>query len=90
MALWATWWIWLVGALVLGILEMVVPAFVFLGFAIGAAVVGGLLAIGVLGTSLPTLLVVFAVISLAGWIGLRRSVGIREGQVRHIDEDINQ
>lgn len=85
-----TWWVWLVIALVLAALEMVVPAFIFLGFAIGAAVTGGLLAIGVTGTSLPLVLVVFAVVSLIAWIALRFGVGVRKGQVRHFDEDINQ
>ena len=90
MGVFMTWWVWLVLALILAALEMVVPAFIFLGFAFGAAVTGGLLALGVVGASLPVVFVVFAIISLASWIGLRLSVGIRKGQVRHIDEDINQ
>ena len=33
---WSIWWIWLCVAMVLGLLEILVPGFVFLGFAIGA------------------------------------------------------
>ena len=40
---WLTWWIWMAAALALGILEIVLPGFIFLGFAIGAAITGILL-----------------------------------------------
>jgi hypothetical protein len=35
-------------------------------------------------------LVVFAVFSLIGWIGLRRTMGVRKGQVKTWDRDINE
>ena len=60
--MWATWWIWMLGALVLAFVEVLVPAHIFLGFAVGAALTGVALAIGVpgLAESLPLTLVVFA------------------------------
>ena len=80
-------------ALVLAILEMFVPAYVFLGFAIGAGLTRGSWVAGPesgLATSLPLLLVVFAVLSLISWIILRRVLGIRKGQIKIINKDINE
>jgi len=74
---------------VLGILEVAVPGFIFLGFAIGAVVTGGLIWAGVLGANLPFLLLVFALASLAGWVALRQLFGVRKGQVKIWDRDIN-
>ncbi len=87
--LWAEYWAWLLAALVLGVLEMVLPAYIFLGFAIGAAAVGLLLLLGLLGGSLPVALLVFALGSLVGWIVLRRVLGVRAGQVKLWDRDVN-
>ena len=86
---WSEYWVWLSGALVLAILEVMLPGYVLLGFAVGATVVGGVLFVGLLGGSLPILLVAFAVISLLAWLGLRKVLGVRQGQVRNIDHDIN-
>ena len=89
MALWSLWWVWMAAALVLGIIEMLAPGFIFLGFAIGAAGVGLLLLLvpGTLG--LPALLLVFAALSLAAWLILRRSFALPKGQVKTFDHDIN-
>ncbi|WP_432448128.1 NfeD family protein [Aliiroseovarius marinus] len=87
--LWSVWWVWVAGAIALGILEMLAPGFIFLGFAVGAGVVGLLLLLG-LSPSLPWLLVVFAVISIAAWIGMRRVFGVRQGQAKTWDTDINE
>lgn len=91
--MWSQTWVWLAAALVLVILEMFVPAYVFLGFAIGAGMTGvGLWLAGpesAYATSLPLLLVIFSVLSLIAWIVLRRVVGIRKGQTKIIDKDIN-
>ena len=92
--MWVLWWVWMAIALVLGILEILVPAFLFLGFAIGAGIVGlvfligGPLAIWLAG-SLPITLVVFAVCSLIAWLALRQIFGVRKGQVKYWDKDIN-
>ncbi len=47
MPLWSIWWVWVAGALLLAILEVVAPAQIFLGFAAGAAGVGLALLVGV-------------------------------------------
>ena len=90
--MWATWWIWMVGALALAFIEVLAPAQVFLGFAVGAAATGLALLVGVPGleTSLPLTLVVFAALSLVAWIITRKVLGVRPGQVKVWDRDINE
>lgn len=87
--LWSAWWVWMIAGAILAILEIVIPGFILLGFAIGAAIVGILLWIGLLGGSLAMLLLVFAVASLVAWLALRKIVGVRHGQVKVWDRDIN-
>ncbi|MES0861247.1 hypothetical protein ABLN87_02685 [Ruegeria sp. SCPT10] len=86
---WLTWWIWLAGALALGILELVLPGFIFLGFAIGAAITGLILVIPGVAPSLPILLLIFAVLSLIAWLILRRMFALPHGQVKTFQHDIN-
>ena len=86
---WLTWWIWLAAALALGILEIVLPGFIFLGFAIGAAIAGLLLVIPGFAPGLPVLLLVFAVLSLVAWLILRRMFALPHGQVKTFHHDIN-
>ncbi|WP_343080709.1 hypothetical protein [Ostreiculturibacter nitratireducens] len=88
--LWQQWWVWLTAAAVLGIAEVFMPGFVLLGFGVGAVVVGILLWLGLLGGSLPVLILVFAVASLIAWVLLRRIAGVRKGQVKVWDTDINE
>ncbi|NNE79974.1 MAG: hypothetical protein HKN18_06835 [Silicimonas sp.] len=92
MVVWSLWWVWMVGALLLAILEVVAPAQIFLGFAAGAAGVGFALLVGVPGLagSLPLTLLVFAVLSLVAWLVLRPMLGVRKGQVKHFEHDINE
>jgi len=91
-AVWALWWVWIVAALVLSIVEVFVPAFVFLGMAVGAVVVGVGLAFGLLGwiATLPVLLMIFAVASVIAALVLRSVIGVRRGQVKKWDRDINE
>ncbi|MGX9350029.1 NfeD family protein [Shimia sp. W99] len=85
----STWWVWLAFALVLAILEVLVPGFVFLGFAIAAAIVG-LMVLGPASLlSIPMLLLIFAALSLAAWLLLRRFFALPKGQVKTFDHDIN-
>jgi membrane protein implicated in regulation of membrane protease activity len=92
---WQLWWVWAVAGLGLGILEVLAPGYIFLGFAAGAVAVGLLLLVGgpfaawVAG-SLPLMLLIFALASLAAWLLLRRVFGIRAGQVKVWDRDINE
>ncbi len=89
------WWVWIAAGIVLAILEVVVPGFIFLGFAIGAVVVGLLLLIGGglagwLVSSVSILLLMFALFSVVAWLVLRKLVGVRHGQTRIIEHDINE
>ncbi|RME16679.1 MAG: hypothetical protein D6801_05045 [Alphaproteobacteria bacterium] len=87
--IWEIWWAWVAAGLALAILEVLVPGFVFAGFAIGAVLVGMLLVIGVVFT-LAWALVVFAVASVISWLLLRALFGFRHGgQVKTFDHDIN-
>ncbi|MEZ5750780.1 MAG: hypothetical protein R3D60_02055 [Paracoccaceae bacterium] len=85
------WWIWVAAGLALGIVELLVPGFIFAGFAIGGVLTGILVLMGVPGVtgSLFAELVVFAVISAGAWIALRLFVGVRHNQTKRIDHDIN-
>ncbi len=89
MALLSIWWVWVVFGVELGVLEVLVPGFIFLGFAIGAVVTGILLALGLLGGNVALLVLVFAVLSLVAWLILRRVVGVSQVQTKLWDKDIN-
>ena len=87
--IWTLWWAWVVFGVALAVLAVLVPGFIFWGFAAGAVRVGGRVGIGLLGGSVPVLALVFAVLSLVAWVVLRRVVGVKEGQVKVWDKDIN-
>lgn len=89
MAMFDLWWVWIVAGFALGVLEVLVPGFIFLGFAIGAVCIGILIGVGVLIGGPPAMLMVFAVISVLAWLCLRRFMGVREGQVKIWHKDIN-
>ena len=86
---WSVWWIWIVAGFVLGMLEIVMPGYIFLGFAIGAVITGVLVGLGVAYANPALLALIFAVCSLVAWLVLRRTMGVREGQVKVWDRDIN-
>ncbi|MCH2076758.1 MAG: hypothetical protein MK180_07705 [Rhodobacteraceae bacterium] len=87
------WWVWAAFGLVLGILEIVLPVGVLLGFAIGAGVVALLLALGgaaFVGGTVPWMIVIFAATSLVAWLVLRYVFRLRVGQqVKVWETDIN-
>ncbi|MBE1292638.1 MAG: hypothetical protein JJ868_05625 [Shimia sp.] len=83
------WWVWLAAALVLAILEVLAPGFIFLGFAIGAALVGVALLGPLQLLSVPMLLLVFAALSLIAWLVLRKVFALPKGQVKTFNHDIN-
>jgi inner membrane protein len=87
--MWATWWVWVVAGFALGVVEVLVPGFIFLGFAIGAVITGVLVGIGLLGANVPLLVLAFAFASLAAWFVLRQMFGARGGDVKLWDKDIN-
>lgn len=87
--IWEIWWAWVAAGIGLAILEVLAPGFVFVGFAIGAVVVGVLVALG-FALTLAWLLVVFAVVSVVAWLALRQVFGVRRGQRTTFDRDINE
>ncbi|MFN4098378.1 MAG: NfeD family protein [Pararhodobacter sp.] len=89
------WWIWIAAGLGLAILEVIIPGYLFAGFAVGAVITGGLLALGLPGTgwmteSLVGASLVFAVISVGVWLGMRALLGVRKGQMKRFNHDINE
>lgn len=89
MAFYTLWWVWMAAALVLAILEVLVPGFVFLGFAIGALAVSLILLNTGLVLGLPVLLLIFAGLSLVAWLLMRRFFAMPKGQVKTFKGDIN-
>lgn len=83
------WWVWMCGAIVLGILEVIIPGYLFLGFSLGALFVGILMFFGVT-FSTAVVAIVFAAASLVAFLGLRKALGVRHGQVKLWDRDINE
>jgi membrane protein implicated in regulation of membrane protease activity len=84
----SVWWVWLSAALGLATLEVIVPGYIFLGFAVGAALVGLLLLIVPI-ASMPLILVIFAALSLGAYLAMRRVFGL-PGQTPKIwERDIN-
>jgi inner membrane protein len=89
------WWVWVSAGVLMGIVEVFIPGFFFLGFSVGAVLTGLVLLAGGpfaawLGASLPFTLLFFALLSLISWIVLRRVVGVRKGQLKVWDRDINE
>lgn len=86
---WTNGWLWIVAALVLGLIELALPGYVFLGTALALAITGVLLLSGFWGVGLLGTLIVAALLSFAAWALLRRLMGVQKGQVRIWDRDIN-
>jgi membrane protein implicated in regulation of membrane protease activity len=91
---WRQWWAWGLLAALCGILELLAPGYIFLGFCIGASAMAGTFLIGApvtewLPEGMPALLVVFAALSILAWIGLRVAFRLPGGQVKTFRHDIN-
>jgi inner membrane protein len=89
------WWVWVSGGVLLGILEIFVPGFFFLGFSSGAVITGLVLLAGGpfaawLAGSIAYTVLFFALVSLVSWLALRRFVGVRKGQLKIWNRDINE
>ena len=83
------WWVWICTALALGVLELLLPGYIFLGFAIGALAMA--VAVFVLpATHVPALLAMFALLSLIGWIVLRLLFRRQSSGARIVTRDINE
>jgi membrane protein implicated in regulation of membrane protease activity len=66
-----------------------IPGYIFLGFAIGAGVMGLLILLGISATGLALTLVIFAVLSLISYLVMRKVFGLRTGQVKIWETDVN-
>ena len=82
------WWLWIAVAIVLAIIEVFAPGFIFIGFAIGALITAGLVGFGYI-PSASVLLAVFAGVSLLSWIGLRIAFRSQSTGAKVITRDIN-
>lgn len=83
------WWVWAVAAIALLGLEIIAPGFLFLGFGVGAGVMAILLATGLFGSNIAAIALTFALVSLVAWLAMRQIFGVRKGQVKVWDKDIN-
>ena len=87
-----SWWSWAIIAALLAGAELVFSGWILLGFAIGAALMALHVATSwpsFLADSLPYALIAFGVLSLVSWLVLRAALGVREGQVKRFDHDVN-
>lgn len=88
MALLATWWVWIVLGAGLAVLEVLVPGFIFLGFAISAVIMAVVVVI-VPSLSPAFALLLFAVLALIAWLCLRAVFGTDTKDVKVWHDDIN-
>lgn len=83
------WWVWIAIALGLGLVELLVPSFIFLGFSLGALATAALVGLGY-APSLPVVLALFAIVSLLAWVGLRFAFRKQSSGARIVTKDINE
>lgn len=86
---WLLWWVWVAVAILLGVLEVLAPVFVFLGFSAGAMGTALLVALG-LDTGIGGTLLIFALLSAAAYGVLRAWLGTHRGSARIVERDINE
>ncbi|SDW92001.1 NfeD family protein [Roseicitreum antarcticum] len=91
----SAWALWVAFGLAIAILELFVTGYIFAGFALGALATGAILGFGLpgagwVGASLTNSIVVFSVVSVLAWLALRQTLGLRKGQARTFDHDINE
>ncbi|MGB3244414.1 MAG: hypothetical protein WBB25_07760 [Sulfitobacter sp.] len=82
------WWVWICVALGLGVIELLAPGFIFLGFAVGALAMAVVVFV-MPATNVPALLAMFAILSLIGWIVLRILFRHQTSATRVVTRDIN-
>lgn len=88
MGWWQVWWIWAALAGGLGVLEVMAPGYIFLGFAIGGLAMAAMSLLGV-AMGMAASLLVFALASLVGYVALRLFVPGSRGNAKIWDRDIN-
>jgi membrane protein implicated in regulation of membrane protease activity len=77
------------GALILATLEVLIPGYIFLGFAIGAGMMGLLILFGISASGFAITLVIFSVLSLISYLLMRKYFALKTGQVKIWDTDVN-
>lgn len=82
------WWVWMALAVLLALAEVLIPGFIFLGFAIGAVVMSGVVLVFP-SLGIPWLIAVFAIMSLLGWVLLRFAFKKQSSGARIVTHDIN-
>ena len=82
------WWIWVLGGLAIGALELLAPGYIFLGFAVGAGAAAAASWLGLL-SGFPAQLALAAVVSLIVWAGMRAAFPLQRGEVKRFTRDIN-
>ena len=88
MTLLGIWWVWITLGAGLAVLEVLVPGFLFLGFAIAAVIMAALVTLN-LTQSLPLLILLYTLLALLAWLGLRAKFGNGNGSVKVWHDDIN-
>ena len=83
------WWVWVCAALAIGILELLAPGFIFLGFALAALAMAAIVSV-VPFTNIPAMLALYAILSLVAWIGLRQVFRNQSSGARIVTNDINE
>lgn len=82
------WWVWTAAALVMALIEVLIPGFIFLGFAIGALAMVVVILVAP-GLSAAALIAVFAGLSLIAWIGLRLAFRKQSSGAQIFRKDVN-
>lgn len=83
------WWVWICVALALGVVELLAPGFIFLGFALGALAMSVVVFV-LPATNIPAILAMFALLSLIGWVLLRIIFRRQSSGARIVTRDINE
>lgn len=82
------WWVWVALAFILGIVEVFAPAYIFLGFALGALATALFVAVAS-GPAAAVVIAVFAVASLLAWVCLRVVFKKQSSGASIVTRDIN-
>ncbi|MGA9251781.1 MAG: hypothetical protein WBV78_12305 [Roseobacter sp.] len=87
-AILSIWWMWIAAALVFGLIEVLAPGFIFLGFALGAIATGLVVGVGYAPSS-AALLAIFGAVSLLSWVGLRFAFRHQSSGAKLFKKDVN-
>ena len=82
------WWVWICASLALALIELLVPASIFLGFSLGALAMALIVAVFTI-TNTAALLALFAGLSLIAWLVLKLAFRRQSSGRRVVTHDIN-